>query len=695
MDSLQWLDVSSNNFSGPLPVSLGNAGDLRALEMHNSGFSGTIPSQLGQLAELWSLDLANNQLSGALPVTLGGLKSMEELHLENNNLSGPIPAELGKLAKLRKADFYDNRLSGNLPDTLSGWKSVETLDLDNNKFTGTLKPLSNLTSLRQLRVANKSFEGHLPVGFQTLKRLTEIYAANNRHSGLRYHSLRRLDLSSNRLNGSIDLSAFPNLERIVLYKNRITGFADNGSIPESLVYLNLSGNLLSALPESFRSMPKLEVLALANNRISKWPDWGSTSEGVCYMPHTGILTIRKGGFDGLVRTLSDASLLPPPPDWGSLQQLDVSNNPIHVDVIGFFMPLKWQSNLDVLLASNCSIHGELHCEAFFAVDREALALTANTLTPLTVDNLRFILSDNNISSIDLYGLMRSPLFQVDFDNNSLVRVAAPSDLWKSLTVQPYRNARLTNNPDLRSGQTPICISFPDIKDIKNLPHALDNGEERFECTEFCSVFNQVEVDYIFASDALCRCLPGYEGIGINCTKCPAGTYSNRQVKTQTCKQCPDDAGSDEGSTTCYCRLGHQRGDEPCEPCTAGSVGVRKSGRSGGRDTWICQDCLPGLNCSVPINYNASVLPGFFQLTVQLESDRPSHNTTREVTTYGAGLTLLPIVMRCPLSSACKGTNKTDGLNICSEGHEGFVCSRCKAGFSRQTPQQPCVRCAPL
>ncbi|CEL98614.1 unnamed protein product [Vitrella brassicaformis CCMP3155] len=704
MDSLQKLGVSRNNFSGPLPSSLGDARSLTRLAMREAGLSGSISSELGQLVRL------------------------RQLHLGVNQLSGPIPSELGLLVNLRELSLKGNQLSGALPDTLSGWKSIEYLNLRNNKFIGTLDPLSNLTSLRQLWigensvspdgkdvcnkfagtleplsdltslrrlwVGNNSFEGHLPVGFSAFKNLSRITADNNRLVGFVEHSLRGrgyeslhwLQVDHNRLNGSVDLSVFPKLENARLDHNLITRVT--GSIPQSLRSLDLSDNLLTTLPEGFHSMPNLEKLYLANNHISQWPN---------------------------------------------LYELDVSNNPINVDVTEFFMPLKWQNNLVVLDASNCDLYGAMRCEAFLTFPRRLLGHAAEVGDSLdereSVTAFRHLgsisLSNNNITAIATFQAFESPLYHVDIRNNSLRRVGRPDS---RLPSSDY--ARFTQNPDLRSEQTDVCISLTPIEKCNDLRRSsgahqsfircpsltayddprvtplvpdpqgyvvrtLENGEERFECTEFCSVHNRLEVDYTFASDALCRCLPGYEGTGINCTKCPPDTYSNREIGTQTCKQCPDDAGSEEGSPACYCRLGHQRGEEPCEPCTAGSIGVRKGGADGSRIAWICQDCLPGLDCSVPVNYNASVLPGFFQLTVQLQSAGSSHNATREVTTYGARLTSLPIVTPCPLPSACIGTNKTNGLNICSEGHEGFVCSRCKAGFSRQTPQQPCTECAPL
>ncbi|CEL92214.1 unnamed protein product [Vitrella brassicaformis CCMP3155] len=712
LSRLEALWLVKTDLSGPIPEGIGRLRRLRILEIwENKRMEGPFPASVTSCHNLTRLDVHSNGLVGSLPYGLGSkMDSLQHLDVSRNNFSGPLPSSLGNAGNLISVHFQGNRLSGALPDTLSGWKSVMLLSLGNNNFSGTLEPLSDLTSLSALRVNNNSFEGHLPVGFRGLENLNRIMADSNRlvglvdreHSGPGYESVRLLSLSFNRLSRAVDLSVFPNLEDAWLDHNLITRVT--GSIPQLLRFLSMRDNLLTTLPEGFRSMPNLKKLHLTNNRISQWPKWGSTPKGVCYID--GHLEMGGWSWSGLLSALD-------PPDWGSLHELDVSNNPINLDVTEFLMPLKWQNNLVVLDASNCSLSGAMRCEAFFGFPlRVANQLTSMADSYFFLDSVfhylgSISLRDNNITAIETFQAFPSRLYHVDMRNNSLRRVKRPDS---RLFSSDY--ARFTDNPDLDVKQTSVCVSVTPIEKCNDLrrssgahqnfswcpsltasddPHltplvpdpqgyvvrTLENGEERFECTEFCSVFNRLE------------------GIGINCTKCPPDSYSNRQVGTQTCSQCPDDAGSDEGSPACYCRLGHQRGKEPCEPCTAGSIGVRKGGADGSRSAWICQDCLPGLNCSVPINYNASVLPGFFQLTVQLQSDRPSHNTTREVTTYGSGLTSLPIVMSCPLPSACKGTNKTDGLNICSEGHEGFVCSRCKAGFSRQTPQQPCAPCNPL
>ncbi|CEL92604.1 unnamed protein product [Vitrella brassicaformis CCMP3155] len=700
LSRLDELTLANNELSGELPGSLVQLRRLRVLLLTNNRFSGPLPDGLGtRMDSLRQLDVSFNRFSGPVPASLGNAANLTFLSLERQwpGFSGPMPPELGQLSKLQQLTVAYNQLSGTLPDTLSGWRSVKYLDLRNNNFSGTLEPLSNLTSLEALRVSNNSFGGHLPFGFESFENLTRFDGSNNRLVGLVgrnlsgpvYESIRRLDVHSNLFELSPDLSVFPNLEYADLHSNLITGFSGNGSIPRSLRYLDLRDNRLTALPEGFRSMPSLETLYLANNRINRtgWPIWGRTPDGFCQL---GQLN------SNVMRQLLDPRVAPP--DWGSLTDLDVSNNPINVDVTDFLMPLKWQKE-------------EVQRFDIRTLDQGLSLSNAMLQTLWGFPSLASVhMRDNSITAIDTGGVRLEKLNHADFHNNSLVTIATGYGEWDVFDVE---YARFTENPDLRFA----AVTDTDIEDLRKnfsrmstskplvpdpqgyLVRGIEGEEGEYECTEFCSIFHQIEVDDTFNSEKLCRCVGGYEGVGMMCAKCPPNKFSNRQIGTKTCKDCPDDAVSDEGSTKCFCPLAYEkRDDEPCAPCTAGSVGVHnseKGGAGGSRVTWTCRDCLPGLNCSVPVNYNASVLPGFFQLTVQLQSNDSYKNGTREVTTYGSGLTLLPVVMRCPLPSACKGTNRMNGLNICSEGHEGFVCNRCKTGFSRHTPQQPCAPCAPL
>ncbi|CAL9122458.1 unnamed protein product, partial [Musa textilis] len=84
MSKLVQLDLSSNDFEGPIPPDLGELDSL----------GGT-------------LNLSHNRLSGAIPSELGNLPSTVILDLRYNNLSGEIPGT-GSLANQSPTAFLDN-----------------------------------------------------------------------------------------------------------------------------------------------------------------------------------------------------------------------------------------------------------------------------------------------------------------------------------------------------------------------------------------------------------------------------------------------------------------------------------------------------------------------------------------------------------------------------------------------------------
>lgn len=112
------LDLSFNNFSGPLPV-LPRMTSLRFLVLAYNQFSGDIPSEYGNLKGLQALDLSFNQLKGSIPQSLGNLTSLLWLMLANNSLTGEIPAELGNCSSLLWLNLANNQLSGKIPPELT------------------------------------------------------------------------------------------------------------------------------------------------------------------------------------------------------------------------------------------------------------------------------------------------------------------------------------------------------------------------------------------------------------------------------------------------------------------------------------------------------------------------------------------------------------------------------------------------
>ncbi|CAJ1948532.1 unnamed protein product [Sphenostylis stenocarpa] len=86
-----YLDMSSNNFEGPIPNELMQFKALNALNLSNNALSGHIPSSIGNLKNLESLDLSHNSFNGEIPTKLASLSFLAYLNLSFNHLMGEIP----------------------------------------------------------------------------------------------------------------------------------------------------------------------------------------------------------------------------------------------------------------------------------------------------------------------------------------------------------------------------------------------------------------------------------------------------------------------------------------------------------------------------------------------------------------------------------------------------------------------------
>ena len=119
LPNISRLDLSFNNFSGPLPVEISQVKSLELLLLAYNEFNGTIPLEYGNLSGLQALDLSFNKLTGSIPATFGKLKSLLWLMLANNSLTGQIPRELGNCTSLLWLNLANNKLSGNIPSQLA------------------------------------------------------------------------------------------------------------------------------------------------------------------------------------------------------------------------------------------------------------------------------------------------------------------------------------------------------------------------------------------------------------------------------------------------------------------------------------------------------------------------------------------------------------------------------------------------
>ncbi|XP_074295156.1 uncharacterized protein LOC141623024 [Silene latifolia] len=249
------LALDSPGYSAQLAAVTWTLPFLTVLDLTGNNFSGPIPDSFSGLTRLTKLTLSRNSVSGPLPGSLGRLNSLEEIYLDNNALVGPIPRSFSGLVGLKRLELQGNKLGGELPD-LSRLSSLYLIDLGDNSFSGGF-PTSLPASLVEVSMRGNKLNGNLP--FESVVKLGFLQV---------------LDLSYNQLSGSIPASLFtrPSLQQLSLAYNNFTSIeVPNGfgaGMDPGLIAVDLSYNELNGvLPGFMGLMPKLSSLSLENNKL--------------------------------------------------------------------------------------------------------------------------------------------------------------------------------------------------------------------------------------------------------------------------------------------------------------------------------------------------------------------------------------------------------------------------------------------
>ncbi|KAK9734154.1 hypothetical protein RND81_04G118800 [Saponaria officinalis] len=137
-NSLNVLDLSSNELSGVIGDEIGGFKSLKLLNLSNNLFIGLIPTNLGDLNMTQVVDLSHNKLSGSIPSQVEKCTYLTTINLSNNNLTGSIPSTIGHLTNLEVIDLSHNNLSGNLPKELTDLSHLVTFNISDNNFEGEL-----------------------------------------------------------------------------------------------------------------------------------------------------------------------------------------------------------------------------------------------------------------------------------------------------------------------------------------------------------------------------------------------------------------------------------------------------------------------------------------------------------------------------------------------------------------------------
>nr|GLL30758.1 receptor-like protein 12 [Ipomoea trifida] len=107
LDKLEHLDLSGNDFAGPLSPNIANLSNLKYLQLSENSFVGEIPSSIGQLKHLQFLDITANLLNSSIPFEIGGCTNLTHLSLSYNSLYGAWPSSLLLLSPYMKEYTQD------------------------------------------------------------------------------------------------------------------------------------------------------------------------------------------------------------------------------------------------------------------------------------------------------------------------------------------------------------------------------------------------------------------------------------------------------------------------------------------------------------------------------------------------------------------------------------------------------------
>ncbi|GLT26533.1 hypothetical protein SLA2020_015920 [Shorea laevis] len=174
---LRVLDLSNNDFVGPLPIWYmenfkammdphGEDGSLEYMKVStvaNSYQCSLVVTMKGFDFELQrilniftSIHLSHNKFEGEILDVIGKLSSLKGLNLSHNNLTGQIPPSLGNLTNLEWLDLSSNELMGKIPDELVSLTELSVLNLSNNHLVGRIPQGSQFNTF-----GNDSYEGNL------------------------------------------------------------------------------------------------------------------------------------------------------------------------------------------------------------------------------------------------------------------------------------------------------------------------------------------------------------------------------------------------------------------------------------------------------------------------------------------------------------------------------------------------------
>ncbi|GKV08627.1 hypothetical protein SLEP1_g20231 [Rubroshorea leprosula] len=120
------LELRDMQLSGQVPDSLKYCRSLQTLDLSGNNLSGLIPADIcSWVPYLVVLDLSNNEFWGPIPPGLSNCTYLNKLILSNNRLYGQIPYQLSSLGRLKTFSVANNKLTGTIPPFLDKYEAAD------------------------------------------------------------------------------------------------------------------------------------------------------------------------------------------------------------------------------------------------------------------------------------------------------------------------------------------------------------------------------------------------------------------------------------------------------------------------------------------------------------------------------------------------------------------------------------------
>jgi Leucine-rich repeat (LRR) protein len=169
--SLMYLDVSNNRFTGKIPDGLFSSNFVNLSEISSSEQSTTTP------IPLTVVDLSINCFHGSIPISLCQATNLGAVLM--NGLGASCPASWLENIKFLHGDVSNRFMQGGIPDCLWNMTSLKTVELAGNGLFGKLGELPSYSILRDVSLDSNYIIGTLPRSWQKYGQFSQLRLGSN------------------------------------------------------------------------------------------------------------------------------------------------------------------------------------------------------------------------------------------------------------------------------------------------------------------------------------------------------------------------------------------------------------------------------------------------------------------------------------------------------------------------------------